>query len=168
MVAYANWLSGQEGLTPAYRINGSNVTWNRSTDGWRLPTEAEWEYAARGGKENRGYTYSGSNTVNEVAWYDGNSGRKTQPVGGKKANELGLFDISGNVWEWCWDWYDNYSSESQTNPSGLASGSWRVLRGGSWFNNASYTRVADRNNFIPGSRYNFYGFRLVRPGSPGR
>jgi formylglycine-generating enzyme required for sulfatase activity len=101
---------------------------------YRLPTEAEWEYAARGGAQSWGYKYSGSNNVDEVAWFSDNSGKKTHPVGTKKANELGIYDMSGNVWEWCYDWYGYYSSEAKTNPKGASSASLRVLRGGSWAN----------------------------------
>ena len=100
---------------------------------FRLPTESEWEYAARGGKKSRGYQYSGSSNISDVAWYyDGNSGSKTHPVGTKQANELGIYDMSGNVWEWCQDWYGSYVSLSQTNPTGAVSGPYRVYRGGSW------------------------------------
>jgi formylglycine-generating enzyme required for sulfatase activity len=128
---------------------------------YRLPTEAEWEYAARGGNRSQGYKYSGSNSVGNVAWYDDNSGYKTHPVGTKQANELGIYDMNGNVWEWCQDWYDNYNSGSQTNPNGASSGSYRVSRGGSWFGNARYVRVSDRGNGTPGFRFNFLGFRLA-------
>jgi len=93
---------------------------------YRLPTEAEWEYAARGGNKSKGYEYSGSNDIGEVAWYDSNSGSKTHAVGGKKLKELGIYDMSGNVYEWCHDWYGDYSSSSQTNPKGVSSGSYRV------------------------------------------
>ena len=103
---------------------------------FRLPTEAEWEYAARGGNRSRGYKYSGSNVLSDVAWYDDNSGGKTHPVGSKSPNELGLYDMSGNVWEWCSDWYGTYSSSSQTNPTGASCGSSRVRRGGGWHSGA--------------------------------
>lgn len=163
-VVYANWLSEEDGLTPAYRISGSTVSWNRSADGWRLPTEAEWEYAARGGQEARNTTYAGSNSVDRVAWYDDNSGDRTQPVGQKQPNELGLHDMSGNVWEWCWDWYDGdyYGSAPTSDPSGPGSGSNRVRRGGSWGSYASGTRVAFRSSGYPGNSYDSSGFRLVR------
>ena len=127
-----------------------------------MPTEAEWEYAARGGKQSRGYKYAGSNNVGEVGWYDGNSS-KTKPVKGKKANELGLYDMSGNVWEWCWDWYDSdyYSSSPKNNPTGPSSGSYRVVRGGSWNNDPESLRVAIRYGLnLDDSNYNL-GFRPV-------
>ena len=103
---------------------------------FRLPTEAEWEFAARGGNKSNLTQYSGGGNIDDVAWYDGNSGKKTHPVKKKKANELGIYDMSGNVWEWCQDWWGSYGSSAQTNPKGPDSGSFRVLRGGSWFNNA--------------------------------
>ena len=145
-VAYAEWLSQKTGQT------------------WRLPTEAEWEFAARGGSKSKGYKYAGSNNIDEVAEYYGNNNKKTKPVGGKKPNELGLYDMSGNVWEWCSDWYDsNYYSKSPTdNPIGALSGSHRVLRGGSWFSDAEGCRSADRGGGTPANRRDDYGFRLVR------
>ena len=128
---------------------------------FRLPTEAQWEYAARGGNKSKGYKYSGSNSVKDVAWYEGNSLDKTHQVGTKLPNELGLYDMSGNVWEWCSDWRGDYSSSSQTNPTGPASGSRRVIRGGSWLSLAQYCRVSGRTDYLPGDSGNGLGFRLV-------
>jgi formylglycine-generating enzyme required for sulfatase activity len=120
---------------------------------YRLPTEAEWEFAVCGGTFSTSFQYAGSNDLNEVSWYSGNSGAKTHPVGQKKANKLGLYDISGNVWEWCADWYGKYPANAQTNPAGPASGPRRVLRGGSWHLNARYCRVAYRDYSTPEYRY---------------
>ena len=128
---------------------------------FRLPTEAEWEYAARGGSKSRGYKYSGSNTIGEVAWYDDNSGSKTHPVAQKRPNELGIYDMSGNVWEWCSDWYGNYSSSAQTNPTGPNTGTYRVFRGGSWYSCAGYCRVSIRSIDTPSYRNDYLGFRLA-------
>ena len=128
---------------------------------FRLPTEAEWEYAARGGNKSRGYKYSGSNTLSNVAWYDDNSADKTHPVATKASNELGIYDMTGNVWEWCSDWYGSYSSSSQYNPTGSNTGSNRVLRGGSWYLNARRCRVSYRSNFTPTVSSDYLGLRLA-------
>ena len=128
---------------------------------FRLPTEAEWEYAARGGKKRRGYQYSGSSNITDVAWYDGNSGSKPHPVGTKQANELGIYDMSGNVYEWCLDWYGSYSSSSQTNPTGADSGSFRVFRGGGWGIYARGCRLSYRYIFTPDDRCCYLGLRLA-------
>ena len=128
---------------------------------FRLPTEAEWEYAARGGKKRRGYQYSGSSNITDVAWYDGNSGSKPHPVGTKQANELGIYDVSGNVYEWCLDWYGSYSSSSQTNPTGADSGSFRVFRGGGWGIYARGCRLSYRYIFTPDDRRSYLGLRLA-------
>lgn len=124
-----------------------------------LPTEAQWEYAARGGNKSKGYKYSGSNSLSTVAWYYDNSGSVTHPVKTKQANELGLYDMSGNVWEWCQDWYGGYYSSSQTNPTG-SSGVQRVCRGGSRGSDAWYCRVSDRDNDAPSYRSYGIGLRL--------
>ncbi len=138
--------------------------------GGRLPTEAEWEFAARGGTSSQNYQFSGSNTVGDVAWYSSNSnstgqsnfnGIRTHPVGTKAPNELGLYDMTGNVWEWCQDWYGSYGSTAQTNPTGPSSGSFRVLRGGGWSNDGEYCRLSYRGYINPSSRDYDNGFRLV-------
>ena len=126
-----------------------------------LPTEAQWEYAARGGNQSKGYTYSGSSNIDEVAIYYSNSGSGHSKVKSKKPNELGIYDMSGNVWEWCSDWYGGYSSSSQPNPQGPSSGSDRVLRGGSWHGIASRCRVAYRHSYVPSITDHRYGFRVV-------
>ncbi|MEM9935024.1 MAG: formylglycine-generating enzyme family protein, partial [Bacteroidota bacterium] len=132
---------------------------------YRLPTEAEWEYATREGQKSQSYTYSGGDELGELGWYNDNSGSKTQPVGKKKANELGLYDMSGNVYEWCADWYGNdYYSASQgaQNPKGPTRGEYRVIRGGSWNVYLSVARVSNRNFAYPIYRFNYVGFRLCR------
>ena len=141
--AYCEWLSRKTGQS------------------FRLPTEAEWEYAARGGNKSRGYKYSGSNSIDDVAWYTSNSGSKTHQVGTKSPNELGVYDMSGNVWEWCQDWYGDYSSGSQYNPTGPSSGSYRVDRGGSWRSSAEGCRVSNRDYYTPDNRDYNLGFRVV-------
>ena len=128
---------------------------------FRLPTEAEWEYAARGGNQSSHYKYSGSGNIGYVAWYYKNSGSTTHAVGTKSPNELGIYDMSGNVWEWCSDWYGGYSEGAQTNPQGPSSGSGRVLRGGSWGDDARYCRVSRRSYFDPHDYNIGIGLRLV-------
>jgi len=129
-----------------------------------LPTEAEWEYAARGGKKSLGYKYSGSNTIDDVAWYSNTTKYEgTRDVKTKKANELGLYDMSGNVWEWCEDWYgkEYYNSSSQSDPKGPSSGSYRVCRGGCWGDDAVHCRVSDRYDYSPGDTRYYLGLRLA-------
>ena len=137
---------------------------NQLTDQtFRLPYEAEWEYAARGGKQSKGYIYSGSNNIKDVAWYDNDNSGRPHMVATKEPNELGLYDMSGNVWEWCQDWYDEdfFLYSRINNPSGPSSGSDRVIRGGSWGGNATLCRVTDRNYYFPEGTGNIVGFRLA-------
>ena len=151
-VEKVSWNDCQEFIEKLNRLTGKN---------FRLPTEAEWEYAARGGNKSRGYKYSGSNNPDAVAWYDDNSGSKTHPVATKQSNELGLYDMSGNVYEWCQDWYGGYKSNSQTNPTGASRGRDRVVRGGSWSDGAWGVRVSLRNFDAPDYRSYGSGLRLA-------
>ncbi len=181
-VTQAQWRAVMGSDPPRLQFKGcdscpvENVSWNDIKDfltnlntltgkRFRLPTEAEWEYAARGGNQSRGFLYSGSSTIDEVAWYSSNSGDKTRPVGGKKPNELGLYDMSGNVWEWCEDdWHDNYNGAPTDGGAWVDSprGGLRVLRGGSWCNDFRNCRAANRFGFFPIFQYFNYGFRLAR------
>jgi len=143
------------------------VTWNGAQAfcqwaGGSLPTEAEWEYAARGGQKARPTLYSGSNHVDSVAWYDRNAKGTTHLVGTKKPNELGIYDMSGNVWEWCFDWYSDYPDATRRNPEGPRKGENVVVRGGSWLYYGSFCRVANRGSSAPSYAFNNYGFRLAR------
>ncbi|WP_278855531.1 formylglycine-generating enzyme family protein [Leyella stercorea] len=151
-VEYVRWDDCQVFLSKLNRITGKT---------FRLPTEAEWEYAARGGNKSRGYQYSGSNNLLDVAWFGDNSGNKTHAVGTKQPNELGIYDMSGNVEEWCQDWDGAYSSSSQVNPTGANGGSNRVFRGGGWNNVARRCRSSYRGYVTPGFRYSGLGLRLV-------
>jgi formylglycine-generating enzyme required for sulfatase activity len=150
-----------------------NVSWNdtqefiqklnvKTRGNYRLPTEAEWEFAARGGNNSVGYKYAGSDDISTVAWYYSNSGEEAHSVGLKLPNELGIYDMSGNVWEWCQDWYGIYSPIQPNNPIGAYSSSTRVLRGGSWLDNARNARIVDRGNGKPEYSDYCYGFRLAK------
>jgi len=168
-IAYSNWLSEKEKLPKAYDNNGNlldkdgRITTDPSkVAGYRLLTEAEWEYAARGGNKSLEYRYAGSDTADDIAWYSSNSGGKTQEVGKKAPNELGIYDMSGNVWEWCSDWKSDYSSSVQTNPYNGTSGSERVIRGAGWGNVEIYVRVVDHSSGSPSYAGDSVGFHICR------
>ncbi|MBQ9465378.1 MAG: formylglycine-generating enzyme family protein [Muribaculaceae bacterium] len=160
-VEYVTWNDCQTFISKLNSLTGET---------FRLPTEAEWEFAARGGTQSQGYKYSGSNTIGDVAWYYVNAynvGSSSpnygkHPVATKAANELGLYDMSGNVWEWCQDWYGSYSGAAQTDPTGSIAGSSRVKRGGSWYYNAGNCRVSCRSRRTPSYRSYNLGLRLAR------
>jgi len=149
---YVSWDEAQE------FIRRLNVETGKQ---YRLPTEAEWEFAARGGSSSRGYKYSGGNTAGAVAWFSENSNESSHPVGTKSSNELGIYDMSGNVWEWCSDWYGNYSSNAQTDPRGPSSGTERVVRGGSYVNFERSVLASSRRRITPDVRGDALGFRLA-------
>lgn len=151
-VENVNWTSCQMFVLTLSQITGYH---------FRLPTEAEWEYAARGGKKAHGCRYAGKNKIGGVAWFVDNSGNKPHNVKGKSPNELGLYDMSGNVWEWCADWYGQYKRNSTNDPQGPDSGEYRVLRGGCWNSNDWYCRVSNRSFNNPDYGSDGYGFRLV-------
>ena len=150
-VELVSWNECQEFISKLNLLTGKQ---------FRLPTEAEWEFAARGGNQSRGYKYAGSNTLNDVAWYYDNSGNTTHPVGQKSPNELGLYDMSGNVEEWCQDRYSNYQKGTQTNPTGGTSSDF-IQRGGSYFFDSRYCRVSYRSSNPIRTASECFGFRLA-------
>jgi len=161
-VAWCNRLSRSEGLTEAY-AEGDLVP---GADGYRLPTEAEWEYACRAGTQTSWWTGADEASLDRAAWYDANAGGTTHPVGEKAANAWGLYDVHGNVWEWCHDWFADYLTEPQTDPTGPPTGDWRVIRGGGFDVSARWVRAADRVRVRPGARGGLLGFRVVRRPRP--
>lgn len=163
-IAYCNWLSKKEKLQPVYSKKGPNIVCNFKANGYRLPTEAEWEYAAKGGSLSKSFRYSGSDNLDDIAWYKGNSNDTPHTIGTKLPNELGIYDMSGNVWEWCWDWYnkDFYKLEKNDNPRGPEMGNRRSVRGGSWDSQPNYARPANRISTEPNKTHEFYGFRIAK------
>ncbi len=172
-IAYCNWLSEMEGLAVAYRLlgepeegqlldsEGKITTDVANVVGYRLPTEAEWEFAARGGILSRGFIYSGSDDPDQVAWHPSNSGGEAQDVGKKVPNELGIFDMSGNVWEWCSDWHALYSDSERINPY-VSSGTLKPIRGASFGDEVTCSRVSYRGYVYPDNANDFFGFRVCR------
>ena len=180
-IVFCNRKSIQEGLTPCYSLNGNtdtdswgiapnstDIEWNSiacnwSANGYRLPTESEWEYAAKGGIYSKEFEYSGSNDIDEVAWYSENSDAHTHDNGKKKSNELDIYDMSGNIREWVWDWYSPYTKGDQVNPTGPNNGTIHIHRGGCWYLNENSCRTARRNGSTPAYRDSGLGLRLVKP-----
>ncbi len=175
-IMFCNLLSTEEGFQEYYNISNvvmrhnniinAVVSTNENSKGYRLPTESEWEYAARGGRKTKGLKYSGSNTLEDVAWSSENSSLRTQRVGQKPPNELGLYDMNGNVWEWCWDWKSSYENRFLENPKGSYFGLHKVIRGGSWFSsnsmNAINLSVSSRHEAYPHAVDYTIGFRIAK------
>jgi sulfatase modifying factor 1 len=177
-IVFCNMLSKITGLTPFYNLDRERkdpnnkspydelkwtVSYSPQANGYRLPTEADWKFAAQGGIYSRNSEYAGSQFLEEVGWYDGNSGGETHPIGQLLPNELGLYDMSGNVWEWCWDWHGDNLGQPQYDPVGPIFGTDRLICGGSWSGDKIRCRIASRDHdLFPGYRGNDVGFRIAR------
>jgi sulfatase modifying factor 1 len=161
-IAFCNRWSVLADLIPCYVIDGDNLTWDTTKDGYRLLTEDEWEYACRAGSEGRWCFGDEEEKLSNYAWFHANSNNQAQPAGQKRPNAWGLYDMHGNVWEWCWDWYSSYSSKSQTDPTGSNQGQYRVLRGGAFDIVPRGLRSANRGRNGPEIRLRNFGFRCAR------
>ena len=161
-VLFCNKKSEKDGLQPCYAINGEHVECDFTAAGHRLPTEAEWEFAALGGNKSKGYRYAGSDKLDEVAWYAKNAGKTTHPRGQKLPNELGLYDMCGNVFEWCWDWWGKLDCDYMDNPTGPTTGTMKVVRGNNWVNGASTSDLNRRVHRGADARTHHQGFRIAR------
>ncbi len=161
-VEFCNALSKQEGLTPAYGFKNNKIYWNRESGGYRLPTEAEWEYACRAGSQDRFTNGNNASHLQAVSWWRNNSTGGTHEVASRQPNQWGLHDMHGNVWEWCWNFSAAYPTRFAVDPEGPSTGSSRVIRGGSWDNNQSACRSANHNSAKPGFKAGILGFRVAR------
>jgi formylglycine-generating enzyme required for sulfatase activity len=168
-IGFCNWLSKKHGYIPAYTRRGPILSCNFDSDGYRLPTEAEWEFAARGGVKTKNYKYVGGNEPDRTAWFTTNSEGRPHVYGTRYANELGIHDLNGNVWEWCWDKYDvayfadiKNGRATSDNPTGALAGEKRIVKGGSWDSKLNFLRPTNKVATLPGNTFEFYGFRLVR------
>jgi len=162
VVAYCNWRSKRDGLEKCYKGSGDEMKCNFRVNGYRLPTEAEWERACRGGTQTRFSFGTEEKDLENYAWFASNSDVTTHQVASKRPNDFGIYDMLGNAWEWCWDWYDDYELDVPTNPSGPKTGAYRVFRGGNFLCAGRYCRSALRNQLSPGGRLSLLGFRIVR------
>jgi len=164
-IKYCNWLSKVNNLKPAYSKKGEKYVCDFTSEGYRLPSEAEWEYAAKGGNKSKNFAYSGSDDLEMIAWYAENSRKSPQEIGTKLANELGIHDMSGNVWEWCWNYYSpiHHLVEKRDNPTGPDRGEKRAVRGGSWDSSKlDYLKPSNQLSWNPISTNEFFGLRIVR------
>jgi formylglycine-generating enzyme required for sulfatase activity len=168
-VEFCNWLSQKQGFDKAYSKAGPRYVCNFESNGFRLPTEAEWEFAAHGGRKSKGYKYAGANDLELVSWNVENSETRPHAYGSKYANELGIFDMNGNVWEWCWDFYDKNHYKAvkdgmvqDPKATGPIRGEKRIVKGGSWDSKSTFCRISNKVATLPGNTYEFYGLRLVQ------